>query len=312
MDPARDYHKIWATDFLYEFPWDTDISLWLGFYNTITPPNEAKLLVRTGEFLERSQQRLDEQATLMWEMTRHGFADSRGTAAMRQMNRIHKNAVKHISVDGEQWSIGNQQYLFALASTLVFPQRWLDQHGWRRVSPTERRAAVLFYREFGQHMGLKDIPETYEEFERFLDDYEAAHIVYSPEAARLWAATRQRLAQRLVFWLPPRLWRWAMPIGERIMPVLLTDTQRRAFGVDTPSRPWRATVHAGLRFRAWLMRRARPRVEPAYPERMPSFTYPAADYEVAEMGPEHSVRRRRAATNGEAGDSMVSGAPEHR
>jgi len=291
MDPEENYHEIWALDLLYEFPWDLDIGNWLAFYNTITPPDDARMLARTGEMVHNTQRRLDQMASLMWEMNRNGFAHPRGKAAVRQMNRIHKNSVKHVNAGGGQWDITNDQYLYVLATTMLTPQRWLDRYGWRPVSPRERRAAVLFIRDFGQHMGLNNIPETYEEFERFHDEYEARHVVYTPEAARLWQATRGRLADRLVGWLPPRPRRWCAPVAKRVLPVLLSDAQRRAFGLRTPSAPWRGAVRMGLRARAQYVRLSGPRTEPATPDRLPTWTYPAGEYEIAQVGPAHSVRQ---------------------
>lgn len=291
LDPERDFHKIWVLDFLYEFPWDLDIGQWLAFYSTLTSPDDAKLLVRTGDMVEHTQRRLDHMATLMWEMSRNGFADARGKAAARQMNRIHKNSVKHLNSTGGQWDISNDQYMFVLAATLVVPQRWLDRYGWRPVSPKERRAAVNFYRAFGQHMGLKDIPETYEEFERFFDAYEKTHVVHSPEARQLWEATRGKLVERLTIWLPPVLRRRCEPLAERMLPVLLSDAQRRAFGIPAPSSLWRTAVHTGFKARARYVRNSRPRTEPAATDRLPTRTFPTADYEITEVGPDHSVRQ---------------------
>jgi acyl carrier protein len=291
MDPEENYHEIWVLDLLYEFPWDLDIGNWLAFYNTITPPDDARMLARTGEMVYDTQRRLDHMASLMWEMNRNGFAHPRGKAAVRQMNRIHKNSVTHVNADGGHWDITNDQYLYVLATTMLTPQRWLDRYGWRPVSPQERRAAVLFIRDFGQHMGLKNIPETYEEFERFHDEYEATHVTYTREAARLWQATRGRLVDRLVGWLPPRLRRLCAPVAKRVLPVLLSDAQRRAFGLRTPSAPWREAVYMGLRARALYVRLSGPRTGPATSDRLPTWTYPAGEYEIAKVGPTHSVQQ---------------------
>lgn len=305
IDPEKDYLEIWLLDLLYEFPWDFDIGQWLAFYNTITPPDDARMLMRTGDLVRDPQLRLDHMATLMWEMYRNGFSDPRGKAAVRQMNRIHKNSVNYVNAAGEQWKISDDQYLFVLATTLLTQQRWLDRYGWRPVHPRERRAAVLYYREFGHHMGLKGIPETYEEFERFHDEYEAKHVTYTPEAARLWRATESKLIERLVFWVPLRLRRGCAPIAKRVLPVLLSDAQRRAFGLRTPSPLWRRAVHLGLKIRAAYVRLSKPRTEPAYPDRLPTGTYPVADYEITEIGPAHSVKQADGGTVQPADDALT-------
>lgn len=289
MDPEVDYQKIWVLDLLYEFPWDLGIGNWLAFYNTLAPPDDARTLVRTGEMMVATQRRLDHMASLLWEMNRNGFANPRGKAAVRQMNRIHNNSVRHINTHGEQWTIANEQYVFVLATTMLTPQRWLDRYGWRPVSSHERRAASLFIQELGQHMGLHDIPKTYQEFERFHDEYEAAHFVYTPEAAQLWSLTQGKLIDMLTYWLPVRL----HPIGRRIakqaLPALLSAAQRRAFGVPTPSRLLSAAVHTAIKTRSLYVQLSKPRTEPGAPDLLPTATYPAGDYEISKVGPEHSV-----------------------
>jgi hypothetical protein len=152
-------------------------------------------------------------------------------------------------------------------------------------------------------MGLRDIPATYEEFEALHDEYEAKHVTYTPEAAQLWQATQGRLVELLVFWLPPRLRRWCEPVAKRVLPVLLSDGQRRAFGIAPPSRLWRSTVYAGLKLRSWRVRWSKPRIEPAAAQRRPTRTYPTAEYEINQLGPAHSVR----APDGDEGHAGVGG-----
>jgi hypothetical protein len=55
---------------------------------------------------------------------------------------------------------------------LVPPLRWVDQHGWRKLTALEEEAAVAFYAELGRRMALDPAPPTLEAAGRFLDDYE--------------------------------------------------------------------------------------------------------------------------------------------
>ena len=58
------------------------------------------------------------------------------------------------------------------------PIRWIDDFGWRPMSEIERVASAHYYRELGRHMGIRDIPETWQEFARLLDDYEREHFAF--------------------------------------------------------------------------------------------------------------------------------------
>ena len=158
MDLQSEYSRIWWLDMAYEFPWEFSVGGALAFLNSVAPPHMAALLVRTGELTENTRRRMEHFALISTEMVRRGFKDERGKAAVRQMNRIHKSAVKHISNEHEQWSISNDEYLFVLATSMLTQARWVDQHGWRKLSDREKASAYLHMREQGQHMGLRTYP----------------------------------------------------------------------------------------------------------------------------------------------------------
>ena len=292
MDVTEEHSAIWVLDMAYEFPWDMQVGGSVGFYYSLAPPRMARLLARTGELTDNTQRRLDDTNILMWETFRNGFAGERGREAVRQMNRVHRNAVRHVNDrDGEgHWSIANDEYLFVLAAIMVNMIRAVDRHGWRPFSRTEREAACLHFRSMGEHMGIKDVPETYEEFEVFHDDYVRDHVEYSPEAARLWQATQGVLVEVLVAWLPPRLHGWASRAVRPALPAILGPDLCRAFGLPAPSRLMTRTVDTVRRLRSLYVRWSAPRQEPAIPDRMPTERFPEGDYEFPDVGPDHSTR----------------------
>ncbi|MER5771770.1 oxygenase MpaB family protein [Streptomyces sp. NPDC001985] len=291
MDVKENASHIWWLDMGYEFPWDFSVSGALAFANSVAPPHMAALLVRTGELTENTQRRMEHFALISLEMVRSGFKDPRGKAAVRQMNRIHKSAVKHISAeDGHQWSISNDEYLFVLATSMLVQSRWVERYGWRKLSDQERNAAYLHMREQGEHMGLKDIPGSYEAFAAFHDAYVEKHFAYSPEAVTLWGVLQHTVIEPLAGWLPERL----RPLGRRAakaaLPALMTPHMRLAFGVRAPSRALQLAVDTAIRARSAYVRRQPPRTEPAYPDPLPTPSFPNADYRIEELGPDHTFR----------------------
>lgn len=293
MDPERSYSDIWLLDMAYEFPWDMQLSGSISFYYSIAPPSIARLLVRTGELTENTAKRMDDTSILMWETFRNGFTGPRGRAAVRQMNRIHRNAVKQVNSGGEQWRITNEEYLFVLATTMVTTLRGVERYGWRPLSDHERTAAFRHFREMGELMGLKDIPDSYDEFVRFHDSFVAAEFAYTPEAAKLWRATRFMIVDVLTGWLPPFLVPAGRAVAEALLPALVGPDLRRAFGLRDPSPVLVRAVDLALRLRAGYVRALLPpRRESAMPDTVPTEQFPDGDYEISEVGPDHSVSRR--------------------
>ncbi|GGU75780.1 oxygenase MpaB family protein [Streptomyces bacillaris] len=289
MDVETEYSRIWWLGIGYEYPWDFSVAGALAFANSVAPPHMAALLVRTGEITENTRRRMEHFGLIAMQMVRHGFKHPAGKAAVRQMNRIHKNAVKHISNDREQWSISNEEYLFVLATSMLIPVRWVDRYAWRPTTPKERVAAYLHAKEQGELMGLRDIPGSYEEMARFHDAYVQANFRYSAEAAKLWEALEPTVVEPMVGGLPERL----RPLGRRAakaaMPVVLTPHMREAFGVAGPSWLRRFLVDSAIGLRSAYVRRQPPRTEAAYPDPLPSPSYPDADYRIEDLGPAHTT-----------------------
>jgi hypothetical protein len=144
-------------------------------------------------------------------------------------------------------------------------------------------------REQGELMGLKDIPGSYEEFARFHDAYVERTFAYSPEAVTLWQVLRNTVIEPMAAWLPKRL----QPLGRKVaaaaLPALLTPHMRKAFGVSEPSRLLQLAVDAALKARAAYVRRQPPRQEAAYPDPLPTPSFPTGEFKMEELGPAHTA-----------------------
>ena len=77
------------------------------------------------------------------------------------MNRIHG-----------RFEISNEDFLYVLSSFVFEPIRWNARFGWRPLIETEKLATFEYWREVGRRMAIRDIPETYDDFERFNEEYE--------------------------------------------------------------------------------------------------------------------------------------------
>src|SRR5207342_845944 len=106
---------------------------------------------------------------------------------LRRMNQIHG-----------RFDIANDDFLYVLSAMVLEPLRWNERFGWRRLIEAERQATFHFWCEIGRHMGIKEIPGSLAELERFNVDYERERFAPTEAGARL------AKAQRDVFlaWFP--------------------------------------------------------------------------------------------------------------
>jgi len=265
LDPERDYQEIYRISTEYEFPWDVTRALELALFRTYAVPSIGGLLDRTREFADRGQKRYDDTVVLLYEMTRDGGMDSpRGRAAVRHMNRIHG-----------RYPISNEDFLYVLSTFVVVPVRWISRYGWRPYSRHEVRATVNFFRHMGRLMGLKDIPETYEEFAGLLDGYERDHYAFNEPSRRVAEATIAIFQG----WFPAV----ARPLARRGV-LAMTDTPlREALGLPRAPRALEVAADRALRARALAVR-----LMPARPDRMPKVPRPRTyrnGYRLDDIGP---------------------------
>jgi hypothetical protein len=230
LDPARDWLEIYRLHALVEFPWDTARALELALFRTYCVPSIGRLLAETREFLERPQLRYEDTSLLLAAVLAEGFSE-RGLAAIRRINQIHA-----------RFAISNDDMRYVLATFVMVPLRWLARFGHRPLLDAERVAAHNYYRALGTHMGIRDIPDTWQEMFALGDAYERAHFGYSPESAAVGTATRETLVR----WFPRPL----APLVRSAVHALLDEPVRAGFGFPAAPRLLTAAVHLSLWTRA--------------------------------------------------------------
>ncbi|MGV9212814.1 oxygenase MpaB family protein [Micromonospora sp. RB23] len=266
LDPQRDYLDIYQTMLRYEFPWDMKLGLNLAFNRSFSVPAIAAVHTATGELTERTQKRIDDTGLLMYEMVLNGFDQPRGRDALRRVNQIHR-----------PYDIGNDDFRYVLGCLVVIPIRWLRAYGWRQPCCHERQATYLFYRELGRRMGITDIPGSFEDFETWFDEHDAAHLLPNDDAAAIERATRMLMLARL-----PRT---LAPLGNALVSAMYDEPLRRATLVDAPPWPVRAGLRLALRTRArWQRLFGAPRTTPLFADGIRARTYPQG-YEISQLGP---------------------------
>ncbi|MFH8487302.1 oxygenase MpaB family protein [Streptomyces longisporoflavus] len=245
LDPERDALTIYRLTATYEFPWDYSRALELALYRTYAVPSIGRLLAETAELTGRSQKRYDDTALLLDTVVEYGFGTDQGRTAIRRINQMHRS-----------YDISNDDMRYVLCTFVVMPKRWIDAYGWRRLSRHERTAAAVHYRTLGRHMGIQDIPDSYEAFEECLDAYEEAHFAWDEGARRVSDATLDLMAS----WYPRPL----APLLRASTLALLDEPLLRAFRYEPPGSATRALVRGAVRLRGRAVRLMPPRGTPHY------------------------------------------------
>ena len=267
LDPARDYEQIYRILATHEFPWDMNQSLSFALYRTYAVPSIGRLLAETGEFTRRTQKRYDDTTLILDTILEHGLASPAGRTAVRRMNQMHG-----------AYDISNADKLYVLCAFVVMPIRWIGKYGWRRLTPAERTASANYYRELGQHMGIKDIPATEQEFAAFLDAYEREHFGFDEGALAVSEATLQLMATFPLNRLAPRA------VMDRFAKALMDDPLLDAFRYRRPARWERGLATGALRLRALTVRFLPARKVPLYARQLPNIRSYPQGYDVARLG----------------------------
>jgi ER-bound oxygenase mpaB/B'/Rubber oxygenase, catalytic domain len=265
LDPERDAQRIVFIDASLEFPWDTQRSLELAFYRTYAVPSIAQLLDSTGEFTERAQKRYDDTQLLISAFCEYGYESDFGRRAIRRMNQIHG-----------RFAIDNDDFLYVLSTMVFEPIRWNARFGWRPLVETEKLATFYFWREVGRLMGIRGLPDSYRDFERFNVDFEHDRFAYTEAGHRVAVATREMF----LGWLPvlPR------SLGRPVVHALLDEPLLDALGLPHPSARLRRAVEGAVRARSFAVAALPPRRRPRLRTRGRHRTYPRG-FELERLGP---------------------------
>ncbi|MET7286354.1 oxygenase MpaB family protein [Streptomyces sp. NPDC005573] len=265
MDPVKDSAEIYRLSAAFEFPWDYTRALELALYRTYAVPGIGRLLAETAELTDRSQKRYDDTVLLLDTVLEHGFAAGESRTAIRRINQMHRS-----------YDISDDDMRYVLATFVVVPRRWIDTYGWRRLSRHEVVATTEYYRTLGRHMGIPDIPGTYEEFASLLDAYEQDHFAWDERSRQVSDATLDLMAS----WYPRPL----APLLRTATLALLDEPLLRAFRYEAPGAATTSLVRRAVRTRGRLVRLLPPRRSPHFARQNREVKGYPNGYQVAGLG----------------------------
>jgi hypothetical protein len=267
LDPELDALEVHQLVCAHEFPWDTLQALSFALFRTYAVPSIGALLDRTGELVARTPKRYEDTGLLLDAVLEHGPDSTPGRQALRRVNAMH---APH--------DIPDDEMRYVLSTFVVMPVRWNADFGWRPFTEREVLASVAYHRELGRRMGIRDLPATYGDWERLLDDHEAEHFAPDPGGRRVADATLEHFTS---FPLHRRLPRRLVLAAAR---ALMDDPLLAALEYERPPAVLRAAVRAGLRGRARVVRWLPRRREPRWFRQQPVVRGYADGYDVRRLG----------------------------
>lgn len=265
LDPETQFTEIYRNLATYEFPWDLNQALSFALFRTYAVPSIGALLDATGAFTHETQKRYDDTSILLEVPLLEGFDSARGKAAVRRINQMHK-----------MYDISNDDMLYVLATFVVVPKRWIDDYGWRRLTDAELLASVRYYQTLGRHMGIKQVPETYDQFAALMDDYEQEHFSFDAGARRVADSTMELMSS----FYPGVL----KPVIDVFSRSLMDEPLLRAFDYQQPSPAARVVSRGGLKLRARVVALMPSRRKPLHVYEMSRIKSYPQGFQIERMG----------------------------
>ncbi|EAU81978.2 hypothetical protein CC1G_09164 [Coprinopsis cinerea okayama7 len=168
---------------------------------------------------------------------RNPVKDPRVAIALARTNYLHS-----------RYKISNDEYLYTLSLFVLEPPRWADRFGWRSLSPMEKDAWYIFWKDIGLKMNIRDIPPNRQAMDAWSRAYEETYMLPSLTNHKVASAT----LEELIYAVPAFLGLNALV--KRIIICLLEDRVRIAMMYSQPSLFLRTLVQ-GLMTSLWIVQR---------------------------------------------------------
>jgi hypothetical protein len=272
LHPQKDAWEIIQLSVFYEFPWDFNRALELALYKTFAVPSISGILHGSKEFERNTQKRYDDTDLLLSEIIENGLTPGgRGMQALERINWMHSN-----------YNITNEDYLYVLGTFIFETGNWINRYGYRQLTSNEELAGYYVWKEIGEKMDIRNIPDTITDFRAFYDAYEATHFVYSESNYKVARATEDLL---LSWYVPKFMFESVRPFLHAVMePHLL-----KAFNYKEPGPAARAMVTAALRARSYA-ESLLPKTKPYIRTRDHKHLYYPDGYKMEDLGPDKLMK----------------------
>jgi hypothetical protein len=264
LDPKQDYEEIVRLVGTMEYPWLIKKSLEFALFRTYAVPHTSRILVASGQFGSHGQKRYDDTTLMLSGIAEMGIDSEHGRIVIQRMNELHG-----------RWNLKNDDMLYVLSTFVFEPTRWHESYGWRKPTQQEKLANYYFWTEVGKRMGIKDIPDTIEAYERFNIDHEKKHFRYDDANRQIGLATMNVFLS----WYP----RLLRPLVRQAILSFMDEPLLNAMGFPKPNPIIHWLSQNGLKLFGKLLRFMPPRRKPYLYTQIRNRTYPQG-FQPEELG----------------------------
>lgn len=236
LDPVDDAQEIVTLMVQYVFPVEFLLAMEIAQFRTFSIPSISELLHATRQYESEGVKRLDDTRAIISEI----YSTPKGTAEQMEM-------IEHLNAIHGLYTIDNDDYLYTLSTFMLDPSLFLERFGFRELRPNEKQAMFEMYRELREHMGIEDIPDSFDAMLRWRRAYE--------DRAQTYAPSNEAVAQgmlRAVKELVPKPLR---PLVEPMIAALLEERRLLdALGLRAPPAVLQRSLDRVMALQAFLVR----------------------------------------------------------
>jgi hypothetical protein len=254
-DPYKlDYkaaHPIMKRVMLYEAPWMYAFSTQWALIKTYAVAPGTGLLVQTRQLTSESTvgKRAEDTSVVLTEFLVGDMDGDRGSKALAKMNWLHRRYGS---------KIGQKELLSTLAMFVLEPITWFEKYEWRPMTELEKVAIYTYWKEVGNRMGIKNIPDTLPELEAWVVEYEKEAVYFTENNRKCAEATMGLFLRNL----PP----FMRGFFQHAAVSLFDDTHRAALGYEKPPMWIAGLVSTIFQVRRFMIRNLfLPRFQPLDP-----------------------------------------------
>ena len=242
LDPDTDYPRIMSMVAQYqmdEFTLNFLVTL-LNSY-VVKPAHMAETQVFTNKAIRRPNQRMQDALNFFWTWYANGPNAPETLESVQRLNKIHAGVARHLTLHFED----SDDFNYVLSRLVVLQDRLLKKLGLGGMNPRVKLAQFNFAKDLSRHFRrpgdreLEPFPETLDELETFVDQWEGKNHAFSPIQADLVNSLIYAFAQRFF----PRM----ETLGRWIATYSLEDPFLEHVGIKPLSGVPRMVTHAILK-----------------------------------------------------------------
>ncbi len=242
-DPETEYGDIMSIVAQYQMD-----ELTLNFLVTILtsyvvkPAHMAETLVITNKALRRPNQRMQDALDFFWTWYAHGPDSPETIESLSRLNSYHAGVARMLPGHFEE----SEDFIYVLGRLVVLQDRLFKKLGMEGMDPHIKLAQFNFAKALSKHFRregdkpLQGFPDTLQELEQFVDDWEDKNHVYSPVIPDLVNSLIYAFGDR---WFPHPL----KPLGRWVCIYAMEDKFLNHVRIKPLRGPRRWLAHAALK-----------------------------------------------------------------